>query len=138
MLARDAYFAHLWEAATGRELLFFDPDNGFEVASVTRGGRNSSKYFYWDEAADAYLRGFSLVVYQHFPRVRRQVFLERVVERIEEATGSSRVMALVTSHVAFFVVPRPRDVDALGERLRLFSLNTRGLATLLVRPDERY
>ena len=35
----------------GGELVFFDPDNGFEVPSVPKHHPNAGKYIYWDELA---------------------------------------------------------------------------------------
>jgi hypothetical protein len=55
---------------SGRDLVFFDPDNGIEVLSKPCGGRDSSKYVYWDELQETYRSGQSVLVYQIFPPQR--------------------------------------------------------------------
>ncbi len=54
---RAAYFADLHRLAAGTDVVFFDPDNGFEIASRPRGRRGSSKHLFWDEAAGLYASG---------------------------------------------------------------------------------
>ena len=69
--ARAEWMAAALETLANCPLIFFDPDNGFEVESVPYGRRGSSKYLYWDEAAAAWSAGHSLLVYQHFQRRSR-------------------------------------------------------------------
>jgi hypothetical protein len=71
---REAYMAAAKATLIGSELIFFDPDNGLNVASIKKGNRNSSKYIYRDELADFYRTGKSLLVYQHYPRIHRGTF----------------------------------------------------------------
>jgi hypothetical protein len=118
---RDRYFEDVWAATSGRTLLFFDPDNGMAVRSVRKGARNSSKYLYWDELQKAYREGVSLIVYQHFPRRPRHLFLRELAGRVHEVTDSARVLALSTPHVAFIVVPQTDRARGLQERLENFS-----------------
>jgi hypothetical protein len=119
--ARREYFEQVWQLAQGRKLVFFDPDNGLEVVSVPKGRRGSAKYLYQDELHDAYARRHSIVVYQHFPRRPRDLFLREIAETIRAVTDCGQVMALVTSHVAFLIVPQPTDRDELGARLTHFA-----------------
>jgi len=118
---RDEYFNEVWGATSGRTLLFFDPDNGMAVPSVRKGARNSSKYLYWDELKKAYGEGVSLIVYQHFPRRPRHLFLRELAARVHEVTGTTRVLSISTPHVAFIVVPQTDHAPALEERLGGFS-----------------
>jgi hypothetical protein len=121
LLLRTRYFDRVWASTTDLTLLFFDPDNGLAVPSVRKGARNSSKDLYWDELQQAYKRGVSLIVYQHFPRRPRQTFLSELAERIHEATDSARVLSFSTAHVTFVVVPQPNHASRLEERLNDFS-----------------
>jgi hypothetical protein len=50
------------------DLIFFDPDNGVEVASVPKDHPNAGKYIYWDELAPFWQRGHILLVYHHLNR----------------------------------------------------------------------
>lgn len=117
---REDYLRGALRMAKEADVVFFDPDNGLAVGSVLRGRRNSGKYLYWDELATAYRSGHSVVVYQHFPRVARSVYLEDIAERVKTATGSEGVLALTTSHVAFIIVPQLDVSDLLASRLTDF------------------
>jgi hypothetical protein len=132
LLDRRRYFDDVWAASAGRTLLFFDPDNGMAVRSVRRGARNSAKYLYWDELGVAYRQDISLVVYQHFPRRPRPIFLDELARKIHEGTGSSCVLALSTAHVAFLVVPQPGHSGVLESRLNAFSANASPFAAATV------
>jgi hypothetical protein len=104
---RAAYFHAARLALSGSDLVFFDPDNGLDVPSVTRGRRNSSKYLYFDEAAAFYRDGKSLLIYQHFPRVKRTEFLQRLSCALERHLVGCSVRPAATPHVAFLLVVRP-------------------------------
>ncbi|MGH2749288.1 MAG: hypothetical protein ACRDK3_00165 [Actinomycetota bacterium] len=117
--ARDVYFHTLWERATSHDLIFFDPDNGLEVASVPKGKRNSAKFLYLDELNQTYERGFSVVVYQHFPRVPRTLFLERTRERIQSMIPEATIDVLQTARVAFVIVSPP--ARAAGTRAAVIA-----------------
>ena len=110
---RDAYFQRLTSACSGYDLVFVDPDNGIEVPSVPYGRRNSSKYVYWKELRGLFEGGHTVVVYQHFPRVDRQRFVAETADRIRHEAPGSRVAALGTVSVAFFVIGQLRHSGAL-------------------------
>jgi hypothetical protein len=104
---RTAYFDAAHVALAESDLVFLDPDNGLEVLSIPKGRRNSSKYLYFDEAAAFYEAGKSLLIYQHFPRVNRIEFLQRVSASLEYRLRGGRVRGHATTHVAFLLVARP-------------------------------
>ena len=101
---REGYFRSAMRCASGRDLLFFDPDNGLEVKSVPPGSRGSCKYLYRAELAAAWKAGHSLLVYQHFPRVDRGTYLRTLAEKTTAAIGAKRMVAAWTSHVAFLLL----------------------------------
>ncbi len=124
---RSDYFARFWEPADRRKsltfdvepselapsigegmfgLVFFDPDNGLEVKSVPLGRKHSSKYLYWPELIHAYRAGYSVLVYQHFPRKRRNTFVSTLAGELVVRAGCHRVWALRTTHVVFFLLPQ--------------------------------
>lgn len=49
-------------------LVFFDPDNGIEPASVRRDHPKAGKYVFWEDLLPFWQRGQSLVVYHHLNR----------------------------------------------------------------------
>lgn len=109
---RDAYFKAAWTALHGCDLIFLDPDNGIEVQSTRRATRGSAKYVYWLELQQAFSRGHSLLIYQHFPRKPRKRFVLSLVHRLAEELGAL-VTPFLTAHVVFFLVQQPRHEAAL-------------------------
>jgi len=113
---RAAYFTALAAHAGEDSLVFLDPDNGFEVASVTKSGRGSERYLYWDELAVLRETGTSILVYQHFPRVPRQPYLEVLLGKLAEQMGGDYGgFAAFTSQVGFLFAVRERRAAALRE-----------------------
>ena len=102
---RDVWFERFWRHAAGCDLVFFDPDNGLEVPSKRRGARDSSKYLYWSEVEVAAARGHSVLAYQHFPRAKRDPYIEQKAREMGQRCGSSPVIAFRTAHVLFLLAP---------------------------------
>lgn len=73
------------------ELVFFDPDNGLEVASVPKYHPKAGKYIYWNELAPFWRRGNTLLIYHH---LNRTVSAARQVEALtlRFATELNRAM----------------------------------------------
>jgi len=103
---RAAYFETFAGVTEGCDLIFFDPDNGIEVRSKPRGRKDSSKYVYWHEIEDAFDAGHSLLIYQHFPRVKREPFIETKTRELAEKTGAREVFSFGTPHVLFLLAPQ--------------------------------
>jgi hypothetical protein len=107
---RAAYSQRLMDLAGGCDLVFFDPDNGIEV-KLRVGRKRSSKYLYWDEIERFWKAGHSLLIYQHFPRVPRDLFIEAKARELVHRTGAQEVISFRTSHVVFFLVPQAKRLD---------------------------
>lgn len=112
---RSRYFESFWDMTEGCDLVFFDPDNGMEVKSKPYGRKGSSKYLYWHEYGEAFSRGFSILVYQHFRRVKRDRFMRQMAEEMGNRTGVGTVYSFRTAYVAFFLLPLESQV-AVFER----------------------
>jgi hypothetical protein len=97
VVPRAAVMRRALEALSGVDLIFFDPDNGLEVACMPRGRRDSSKFLYWDEVTAAYSAGHSLLIYQHFPREERSAYTQRMAAALAQGTGAPQVASLSTS-----------------------------------------
>lgn len=65
---RKEWLARCFNMMETRDLVFFDPDNGVEVASVPKHHPNAGKYIYWDELLPFWNRGQALLVYHHLNR----------------------------------------------------------------------
>ena len=126
---RARYFARLDDLAAGSELLFFDPDNGLEVRSCPRGRRGSERYLYWEELARAYRRGFSIVVYQHFPRVDRRDYVARVGNEIRARVAPARLFSFSSPQVVFFLLARPGRVRVYQRRAAEFARAWEGIVS---------
>ncbi len=103
---RHRYFDQFLDFARGSPIVFFDPDNGVEVKSVRYGGRNSSKYLYWNEIDQALRASHSLLIYQHLPPKPRRPLIRRIAGRLLQASQGGVVYTIRTGKVAFFLVPQ--------------------------------
>jgi hypothetical protein len=109
--ARKAYFAKMLRHFTGVDLVFFDPDNGFEISSRPIGRTGASKYLYWTELCRTYEAGHSVLVYQHFPRENRPIFIRRIASKLIEQTGTDGVFSFRTPRVVFFLAAQQRHLE---------------------------
>lgn len=108
---RQQYFAEFRAIAEGCDLAFFDPDNGIEVTSVPYGHKDSSKYIYWSELKSAFATGQSILVYQHFIRVKRVFFIQKLVNDFRKKLNISTVFSFSIAHVVFFLIPQPHHQE---------------------------
>lgn len=104
---RDKYFSDIPDKALKGAIVFFDPDNGFEVPSMT--ASSGDKYIRYVELAGVIARmdsASAAVVYQHFPRKNRDIFLAEVGETIRTKVGVHDLIAVSDNVIAFFVIPK--------------------------------
>lgn len=101
---RRVYFDEMVDRFTDVDMIFFDPDNGIEVKSVPYERKDSSKYVYWDELSRTLKAGHSVLVYQHFSRVKRDLFIQRIRWEIQSRLNPAGIFAFRTSNVVFFLV----------------------------------
>lgn len=105
---RASWSQELLSRANGSDLVFLDPDNGLEVKSKPYGRKNSTKYLYWREVNSLWEQGKSLLIYQHFCRVKRPLFIERIKHGLQESAKGSSISAFATPHVVFFLAFQPK------------------------------
>ena len=103
--SRAAFMERCSTQVRDANLAFFDPENGLEV-SLPKGRKNSSKYLYLDEVAAFYEAGKSLLIYQHFPHVKRPVYMAQRTEQLRAVAPGCGVWAFTTSHVPAGGSPR--------------------------------
>ncbi|HUS69153.1 MAG TPA: hypothetical protein VM075_00055 [Anaerolineae bacterium] len=115
-VARGLYFQRAMDLARGCDLVFFDPDNGIEVKSKPYGRKDSSKYLYWHEIDRFWKAGHSLLIYQHFPRVKRDPFIGGKARQLIDKTSADEVFFFRTSHVVFFLVPQAEHTYLFRDR----------------------
>ena len=105
---RVSWVNSLIRVASKSDIVFLDPDNGLEVKSVPYGRKKSSKYVYRREVGGLWSEGKTLLIYQHFPREKRDIYIQRMISTINKYTSGSRISAFTTSGVTFFLVLQPK------------------------------
>ena len=102
--ARARFHGNCLAALADSELVFFDPDNGLEVASFPKGRKRSNKYVFLDEIAEHYAEGRSALLYQHFPMHRtRPSVVADAVQRLGSVLPGASLWSLETPHVVFLL-----------------------------------
>ena len=62
------------------DFVFFDPDHGLEIESCPKNHKNHVKYIFFDELADYFKRGQSLIVYSHRDRKPEKEYIKRFLK----------------------------------------------------------
>lgn len=115
--ARRAWGERLAQATSGADLVFLDPDKGFEIPSKPIGRKGSSKYAAWHEIERLWEAGSSVLVYQHFCRERRDPFTSRIAAELRRRTGAAFVEAFRTPHVLFLLAAQPPHREVFEEAI---------------------
>jgi len=115
---RASYFQEFERLSKGCGLIFFDPDNGLEVKSRPFGRKYSSKYLYWREVRKFFNAGHSLLIYQHFPRVKRDLFIESTARELGIRTSAHYVYSFRTPHVLFLLATQKRHKELFEARAK--------------------
>lgn len=127
--SRSSLFQGLQREAQAPSLLFFDPDIGLANKRIRKGNRRSPMYVFYDELADAFEHGNSLVVYQHFPYKQRLPYLKRTFEKLRAACNPPTLLALWSARVAFFVIAHDESAPALVDAAEDFAARWAPLIT---------
>ena len=114
-IERSEYFAQFLQEAQGKDLYFFDPDNGMEVPSLPIGRKHSSKYLYWQELKGIHEKGASVLIYQHFPRENRDAFIARMAAKFQNRTAFEEIISFRTSHVVFFLLALEKHLNVIND-----------------------
>ena len=112
---RAHYMADCRMTLAKANLVFFDPDNGIEVASSQRGLRRSQKHVFLDELEAFYKEGKSILIYQHFPRrQRRDIVIATRVQQLRGFAGDAAIWLFRTSDVVFFLLVHPESAARIA------------------------
>jgi hypothetical protein len=110
---RRAFMEHAREAFAACDLVFFDPDNGLSIKTVTKAQKEATKFLFPDEVAAFYGAGKSVLIYQHFPRMGRDVFVAACAARLHELAPDAALWAFRTAHVVFLLMLHPESPASL-------------------------
>jgi hypothetical protein len=124
---RQKYFEGFNRMLRPGHLAFFDPDNGMPVRSTGKGRRGSSRYLWWDELRPVYDRGSSVLVYQHFPRVKRTAYIDARGREFRHQLQSVAVTAFASSRVVYFLCARPEHAAAFREKNEIVAARWDGI-----------
>ena len=124
---RRRYLDGFLKFSRGKELVFFDPDNGLEIKSVKYGRKGASRYLFLREVSQSFCASHSLLVYQHMPPKPRDPFISDLASRLMRETGSESVYVFHTQRVAFFLVPQTDQVNQFGEIASRVQISWGGL-----------
>jgi hypothetical protein len=101
---RAAYFQKMARRFKDVDIVFFDPDNGLSVASVPYGATGAEKYVYANEWKRVAEEGKSVLIYQHFPRVKRDVYARMRMEHVGRESNAAEVVSIASSRVLYLAI----------------------------------
>jgi len=119
---RKKYFESFFKEAQGYDLIFFDPDNGIEVKSKPCGRKDSSKYLYWREIKDAFSAGHSLLIYQHFPRIKRDQFIQLISQNLANTIDVQQIYSFRTTNVLFLLACQPQHTALFQKTIQKIKI----------------
>ena len=95
--AREQWFLRALAASETADLVFLDPDNGLEVASVPFSSARARKYVYLREVEAIIARGQSALIYQHHNRsASGELQIERALERLRSIAALCMSVTAIT------------------------------------------
>lgn len=103
------------------DIIFVDPDNGFEVKTVKRHHKRGPKYTFFDELLPYLQKKQSLVIYQHTNRDTKDNQINKRFSQINEilTEGNNNAFALhYGASQVFFVIPAKNHTDILLKRAK--------------------
>lgn len=116
--AREAWHERALARLADADVVFVDPDNGFEVKSRGPGSKWRCKYATYAEVSDYLARGQAVVAYQHKPRLTWEEAVAKVrADLRERAVPTADPGFIAFGSRGFFVMhPDPAVVDAMVRR----------------------
>lgn len=120
---RTDYFCQCAARLADCDLVFFDPDNGLEIKKTKPGRKDSCKFLLWDEVRRTFSAGPSVLIYQHFPRQKREEYTARLAAELRQRTSAAAVFSYRTPNVLFLLASQARH--AAGFRRQLDAIRAR-------------
>ncbi len=106
--SRLEYFKQIGNELLSKSLVFVDPDIGLEVK------RTRDKHIKYLEVKSLYERidkNSILMIYQHFPRVSHQEYLNRRCTEIKETVTRDWPICIDDNEVAFFFLTKDESLE---------------------------
>jgi len=99
-------------------MIFFDPDNGIEVKSTN--SNTVHKYVLWSEVGTAFNSNKSVLIYQHFPRKKRGVFIEEMFKKMRGRL-STDVFAIKVKHSVYFLLAQKSHILKIRKSITAYQ-----------------
>lgn len=108
--ARNNWLLEAHKSVKLSDIIFLDPDNGFQIKSVQRHSDKGAKYVFWEEANQFFDNTKSLVIYHHLNRTKTskeqiEIKIQEFKTNLPNGEGVIPVLFKRGSHRVFFVVP---------------------------------
>ena len=104
---RVEYFRGIPDEDLNSAVIMVDPDNGLEVK--TSAPRNFHKFIKYSEAGELFQRMNSnsvLVVYQHFPRINHEQYLENLHKKIQKELNFPAPVTVFSSNISLVILAK--------------------------------
>lgn len=120
---RDDWHLEALDALEAADIVFVDPDNGFEIASVGRKAKRRCKYATYAEISDYLDRGQAVVAYQHKPRLSWAKVVEKVCAdlRAHGVPTADPGFIAFGSRGFFLMHPDPPVVEGMTQRAKVLE-----------------
>lgn len=117
------------KALSPAQVIFYDPDNGFEIPSVKATQKHGGKYALLDEVKKQFHKGKSLVVYNHgplwFKKGELEPYVDKILDRITTSLGESTTVVclqwVTTAKRFYFLIIQPEHKAPLESSIELLT-----------------
>ena len=121
---REKWIKRAVDSIKNCSVVFVDPDNGIEVKSVKKSNKKGGKYIFFDEIEKFFENSEILVVYQHFPRIKQDLFIKNRLNEIrEKIKGDYYLYAIKFKPISprvYFVFVKSNKKDEFEKGLKNF------------------
>lgn len=126
LAVRSAWVERSFNAIKNQDILFLDPDNGFEIKSVKRHADKGPKYVFWDEVSHFLSSDKTLVIYHHLNRTMtsaEQIAIKQqeFKNNLPDHTNVTPILFKRGSHRVFFVIHSKQHVTTTLSRIKEFE-----------------
>jgi hypothetical protein len=83
----------------------------------------------WQEIEMLWAQGRSVMVYQHYPRMRRPVFHEQIAREVARHLDQPALYALRASAVVYFLIVQPRHKESIARAVEVIEVQWAGQIT---------
>lgn len=126
LASRNKWILDALKETANAEIVFVDPDNGIECASVSKTApKKGPKYAFWDEISEFANRNQSVVVYHHLNRscphdAQLKALRDKFAENMPAGFTVSAVVFNRIIRRAYFIAVAPRHKSYIEEQLKKF------------------